>query len=441
MTVDWSKIVFKSLTIKGIYGREMFDTWHKMLMMLQSGLSVRGVITHRLPAERYADGFAAMRSGEAGKVVMSWDTSRIARMTIVTDIVTRIDDVDAAAYLALRRACGASAFYDPRLLGAVERSPLLPADKAFYVVAYDGPRLAGFVPIYLQSPAVVDPFGVLAQTTSARFEPDARGLFSHVMHCYDSTILYDGGPPVLEALFERLTALGRGQGTQHFVIMNVAEGPLLAAARSLGLNVSYMFDRFHLDLAGIDDFETLIARKLPQDGRHEMRRQLRKFAASGARAVIETVPFARLDELTELCHLTTARRGTPQYLPPAPLAHLVRSCGDMIRLVVVYDRRPHRRRRHLHRRRPRPARLAGRHGVRRDRLQSVQRLLRRGVQIRAGAGQAARRGGPPQRQDQAPARPDAAAAARDRQPRPARGRWHAGVRAQGARDRWLGTSG
>ena len=75
MTVDWSKIVFKSLTIKGIYGREMFDTWHKMLMMLQSGLSVRGVITHRLPAAHYADGFAAMRAGEAGKVVMSWDAT------------------------------------------------------------------------------------------------------------------------------------------------------------------------------------------------------------------------------------------------------------------------------------------------------------------------------------------------------------------------------
>ena len=77
MTVDWSKIVFKSLTIKGIYGREMFDTWHKMLMMLQSGLSVRGVITHRLPAELYADGFAAMRAGEAGKVVLSWDANTV----------------------------------------------------------------------------------------------------------------------------------------------------------------------------------------------------------------------------------------------------------------------------------------------------------------------------------------------------------------------------
>jgi threonine 3-dehydrogenase len=74
MTIDWNKLVFKSITIKGIYGRQMFDTWHKMLMMLQSGLSVRGVITHRLPAERYADAFEVMRAGDAGKVVLSWDS-------------------------------------------------------------------------------------------------------------------------------------------------------------------------------------------------------------------------------------------------------------------------------------------------------------------------------------------------------------------------------
>jgi threonine 3-dehydrogenase len=81
-TVDWSRIVFKSLTIKGIYGREMFETWHKMLMMLQGRLSVRGVITHRLPAERFADGFEAMRSGHAGKVVLAWDQQVSSSVTI-----------------------------------------------------------------------------------------------------------------------------------------------------------------------------------------------------------------------------------------------------------------------------------------------------------------------------------------------------------------------
>ena len=75
-TVDWSRIVLKSLVIKGIYGREMFETWHKMLRMLESGLSVRGVITHRLPAASYADGFEAMRRGHAAKVVLSWGTVR-----------------------------------------------------------------------------------------------------------------------------------------------------------------------------------------------------------------------------------------------------------------------------------------------------------------------------------------------------------------------------
>jgi hypothetical protein len=260
-------------------------------------------------------------------------------VTVAVEILTRIGDLEAGATLGLRRACGASAFYDPRFLAAVERAPLLPADKTYYLAARDGARLVGFMPIYLQSPAVVDPFGVLGQTTSARFEPGARGLFSHVMHCYDSTILCAGGPSVLAAMCDRLAVLGKAEAARHFVIMNVAEGPLLAAARGLGLDVSYMFDRFHLDLTGVDTFDALIAHKLPADGRHEMRRQLRKFATSGARAVVETVPFARLDELAELCHQTTARRGTPQYLPPEPLAHLVRSCGDMIRLVVVYDHR------------------------------------------------------------------------------------------------------
>jgi threonine 3-dehydrogenase len=70
--VDWNKVVFKMLTIKGIYGREMFETWHKMLAMLQSGLNVRGVITHRLPASRYLEAFEIMARGESGKIVLDW---------------------------------------------------------------------------------------------------------------------------------------------------------------------------------------------------------------------------------------------------------------------------------------------------------------------------------------------------------------------------------
>ena len=70
--VDWTKVVFKMLTIKGIYGREMFETWHKMLAMLQSGLDVRKVITHRLPVSDYGAGFELMTKGECGKIVLDW---------------------------------------------------------------------------------------------------------------------------------------------------------------------------------------------------------------------------------------------------------------------------------------------------------------------------------------------------------------------------------
>ncbi len=70
--VDWTKIVFKLLTIKGIYGREMFETWHKMIAMLQSGLDVRKVVTHRMPASEFARGFDIMRSGQSGKIVLDW---------------------------------------------------------------------------------------------------------------------------------------------------------------------------------------------------------------------------------------------------------------------------------------------------------------------------------------------------------------------------------
>ncbi|MDE0970015.1 MAG: L-threonine 3-dehydrogenase [Octadecabacter sp.] len=73
--VDWSRIVFKAITLKGIYGREIFETWYKMIAMLQNGLDVSGVITHRFAYMDYAEGFAAMKSGQSGKVVLDWRAS------------------------------------------------------------------------------------------------------------------------------------------------------------------------------------------------------------------------------------------------------------------------------------------------------------------------------------------------------------------------------
>jgi threonine 3-dehydrogenase len=70
--IDWSQVVFKGLVLKGIYGREMYETWYKMVAMLQSGLDISPVITHRFSIDEYQRAFDVMRSGQSGKVVLDW---------------------------------------------------------------------------------------------------------------------------------------------------------------------------------------------------------------------------------------------------------------------------------------------------------------------------------------------------------------------------------
>ncbi|EFL7020467.1 L-threonine 3-dehydrogenase [Escherichia coli] len=73
MSIDWTKVIFKGLFIKGIYGREMFETWYKMAALIQSGLDLSPIITHRFSIDDFQKGFDAMCSGQSGKVILSWD--------------------------------------------------------------------------------------------------------------------------------------------------------------------------------------------------------------------------------------------------------------------------------------------------------------------------------------------------------------------------------
>jgi threonine 3-dehydrogenase len=70
--INWSQVIFKGLEIKGIYGRQMFETWYKMVAMLQSGLDLSPILTHHFAATDYRKGFEAMLSGQSGKVVLDW---------------------------------------------------------------------------------------------------------------------------------------------------------------------------------------------------------------------------------------------------------------------------------------------------------------------------------------------------------------------------------
>jgi threonine 3-dehydrogenase len=70
--IDWHQVIFKGLTLKGIYGREIFETWYKMTSMLQSGLSILPILTHHFPVRDFKQGFEVMRSGQSGKVLLDW---------------------------------------------------------------------------------------------------------------------------------------------------------------------------------------------------------------------------------------------------------------------------------------------------------------------------------------------------------------------------------
>ena len=73
MPIDWSRVIFKGLTIRGIYGREMFETWYKMASLIQSGLNLEPIITHHFAADDFEKAFALMEAGSSGKVVLNWD--------------------------------------------------------------------------------------------------------------------------------------------------------------------------------------------------------------------------------------------------------------------------------------------------------------------------------------------------------------------------------
>ena len=72
MAIDWNKVIFNMLTIKGIYGREMYETWYQMTVLLQAGLDISGVVTHRFPAAEWEKAFEVVRSGNSGKVILDW---------------------------------------------------------------------------------------------------------------------------------------------------------------------------------------------------------------------------------------------------------------------------------------------------------------------------------------------------------------------------------
>jgi len=252
------------------------------------------------------------------------------------DIVESLDRIDSGVYQSFFAKSGASLYYDARFLRAAEFSPLLPVERVYYLIVWDGDRIVAFLPTYLQKMKTVDPLGVLTRTAALKDDGDDFSLFSHIMHCFDSAIPATNDiEEVLPLLLDVFANLAMEAGARYFGVLNVRNSPLLAAARAAGMRVEYMVDSYYVDLAPFSGFHQFVD-AFPADGRREMHRQWRKFSASGATARVAAPPFNhQLKELATLCQSTTARKGTPDYFPVEPLLEFCQICGDLVRLSLV----------------------------------------------------------------------------------------------------------
>ncbi|TFY93470.1 GNAT family N-acetyltransferase [Pseudomonas nabeulensis] len=256
-------------------------------------------------------------------------------MTIEIITFEKFEDIPTDEYVQLISNVDTPAFYDPRFLKAAEHFPLLPPLRIIYFMAYLNGQPSAFMPCYLQTAQQIDPFGLLANTASISFSEQGTGLFSHVMHCYDTKII---------ATNDKKEHTGKLLNAQHkiaceweaeyFGFLNTCDTSLITAAQASGMQTRFMLDRFYLDIVKKNNFELLVE-ELPADGRREMKRQLRRFSESNAKIIIEAPPLTTLPELVTLCQRTTARHGTPHYFPEKPLFDFVTCCGDMVRTFTV----------------------------------------------------------------------------------------------------------
>jgi hypothetical protein len=236
-------------------------------------------------------------------------------MSVTVETARSLADIDRRDYQSLYEASGASFFYDWRFLDAAERSPLLDILQPYYLLVRERGRLVAFMPAYLQRVAVVDPFGLLAAKAGLSSKDGQLGLFSHVMHCFDSGLVSTVRTgEVLPVVLDRLAMLAQDAKARYFGFLNVAGGRLIEHATSRGLSARHMVDRYRLDLREHADFAALIA-ALPADGRSEMKRQLRRFAQSDAKVTLLEPPFdGRLEQLAR--HAPVLSLGRPGRVRP-----------------------------------------------------------------------------------------------------------------------------
>ncbi|MCA1705915.1 MAG: GNAT family N-acetyltransferase [Actinobacteria bacterium] len=243
-------------------------------------------------------------------------------------------DLEPAEWDEVVAAADAPVFYSHAYLTAYERDPLGEIHGfAYLMVRRRGTGSAVAVaPLYYQR--YPDPLGCLYAAY-----PEVAGspaLLSHVWHCYDGQLAsVVGAAPVLPAVLDTLREVGRRFGALWCGLVNVDRaGSTAAALRAAGQPMRHLVNRFAVDLVGLTDFDSYLAR-LGERARANLRRNARRAADAGVAARVRPVGEVDLDEIAELCGRTAARFGNTGFYPAARFGRFVTALGPSVQVIEV----------------------------------------------------------------------------------------------------------
>lgn len=259
-------------------------------------------------------------------------------MNIQVTIYNNLNEIKYSSYYKFYKNIKASIFYSWEFLLAVEKFPLLPTVKVFYIVANDGDELVGFLPLYLQRN--VDPFNILSKSTGYLFTKDTSGLFSHIMHVSDSTILTLGTLPdnlIVDRILACMKDIQLKEKIECCGILNIDINCLNYVPdifQKHDFEINFMWNRYKTDISKYRELNEIIE-NLPRNGRQEVNRQIRKYNLTKSSVEWKGIREIDLNVVVNLIYDTTDKYGTGAYYPKEAMYNFLINCDKIAKIIEI----------------------------------------------------------------------------------------------------------
>lgn len=252
-----------------------------------------------------------------------------------TKIYKSFLDIDQKMYFELYESSNSSVFLHPNFILAAEVAPLLPFKDVFYIVIYEGLVMKAFVPCYFQESA--DPFGVLQKTTPFQFSDSVSSLFTHIMHCSESTFVMQSYEiALIRLIHDAMKQLAIENNIDYCGILNTSDSDLIQKSNMLGITADYMWEKFYREIGHMSSIEEFI-RGASKSGRKLFRKSLRRFNEDTSAVVkIEKSSFSDLKTSVKQCHDTSEKYGTGHYYPISNFKKFIELCGDIVTIISIH---------------------------------------------------------------------------------------------------------